>query len=275
VIRFYFTLILSTLLLTKINGQQITNLSATAGKVFVSRSLEYFKVLNDTSLFSSINLYNDTATFYVAGDSLFIKQRYWLTDQTGTKVVNKLYDYKIITLYNDTIELKNKNWKDPLVFINIEKLREPVDDFKLLQLDMSSPRHGTRKIIVDSARNVTFIYNPIPYTVDNPLSDKNAKPKNIKGKLTPKEFSNFLNLLSRSLPSKLPRLRGCPFDAATSDFEIIIGAKKIRSTGCNLTWIHDFLLDYLYDIDRNKGLIILPHFSPLPSRHIHKKLTYK
>ncbi|MBL0070021.1 MAG: hypothetical protein IPP39_16560 [Chitinophagaceae bacterium] len=78
--------------------------------------------------------------------------------------------------------------------------------------------------------------------------------QNIKGQLTQKEFTNFKNLLSKSLPSRLPFKRGCPMDGATSNFEIIIGSKKIKSTGCDLSWTHAFLLNYLYDIDHNKGL---------------------
>lgn len=242
-------LIISTVL----HGQDLSNLS---GKTFIDKRLEYLKFLNDTTLYSSINSYTDTAKFYKQNDTLFVKQRYLQTDQTGTKWIDRIYSYKIIRLTADTLSLKNNynysNPRDTFFFVNLDKLYEATSDFKFLRLDYSSPWSGTRQITIDSLGRVTFIDNPIMYSVDNPTADKNAKPRNIKGQLTQKEFENLKTLLSKSLPSKLPSRRGCPMDGATSNFEIIIGTKKIKSTGCNLSWTHAFLLNYLYDIDQNK-----------------------
>ena len=257
-----FILLTTLLFATRANGQQRSIPSNLVGKKLVSGTLEYLEILNDTTLYSSINSYTDTAKLFLRNDTLFIKQRYLQTDQTGTKWMDRLYDYNVITLSDDTLRLKNNfrfnykppNWEDTLLFVNIEKLKEPVTDFKFLRLDFSSPWSGTRHITIDSLGNVTFIDKPILYSRDNPGADKNAKPKNIKGQLTQKEFTNFKNLLSKSLPSRLPFKRGCPMDGATSNFEIIIGSKKVKSTGCDLCWTHAFLLNYLYNIDQNKGL---------------------
>ena len=234
--------------------------SSIVGKTFISKTLEYLEILNDTTLYSSINSYTDTANLFLRNDTLFIKQRYLQTNQTGTKWMERLYDYKIIAFSNDTLQLKNNftfnykpdNWEDTLLFVNMEKLKEPVTDFKFLSLDFSSPWSGTRHIKIDSLGKVTFIDKPILYSRDNPRANKNAKPKKIKGQLTQKEFAHFKNLLSKSLLSRLPFKRGCPMDGAISNFEIIIGSKKIKSTGCDLSSTHAFLLNYLYDIDDNK-----------------------
>jgi hypothetical protein len=250
-------------LTTQANSQQTFSASKLTGRTFVSNTLEYLEIINDTTLYSSINSYTDTANFYFKNDTLFIKQRYRQTDQTGTKWINRYYDYKIITFSADTLRLKNNytfnykpgNWEDTLFFVNTEKLKEAMTGFKFLKLNFSSPWSGTRQVTIDSLGTVTFHDKPIPYSINNPGADKNAKPKNIKGRLTENEFSNFKNLLSKSLPSKLPFKRDCPMDGATSNFEILIGNKKIISTGCDLSWPHAFLFNYLYDINHNTGLI--------------------
>lgn len=237
-------------------GQDLSNL---AGKTFIDKRLEYLKFLNDTTLYSSINSYTDTAKFNMKGDSLFVKQRYLQTDQTGTKWIDRTYSYKIIQLTADTISLKNiynySNPLDTLFFVNIDNLKVATSDFKFLRLQYSSPWTGTKHITIDSLGKVSFADNPRMYSVDNPDADKNAKPKNISGQLTQKEFENFKSLLSNSLPLRLPLERDCPIDGATSEFEIIIGTKKINSKGCDLSWTHRILLNYLSDIDQNKGLV--------------------
>ncbi|GAB3018551.1 hypothetical protein GCM10027051_24730 [Niabella terrae] len=238
------------------HGQALSSLS---GKTFIDKRLKYLKFLNDTTLYSSINSYNDTARFYMQKDTLFIKQRYLQTDQTGTKWIDRIYDYKIIQLTVDTIRLKNNynysNPSDTFFFVNIGILKEATCDFKFLRLQYSSPWRGTKQITIDSLGKVFFAYNPLLYSVNNPGADKNANPKNISGQLTQKEFENFKSLLSNSLPLRLPLKRACPIDGAISNFEIVIGTKKIKSTGCNLSWTHAFLLNYLYDIDQNKGFV--------------------
>jgi hypothetical protein len=257
-----FILIPALLLATNANGQS-SNLNKLVRKTFVSRTLEYLEILNDTTLYSSINSYTDTAKFFLRNDTLFIKQRYLQTDQTGTKWIDRLYDYKVISLSYDTLRLINNyrfnyrpaNWEDTLFLVNIEKLKEPVTDFRFLKLDFSSPWSGAKQVTIDSSGKVTFIDDPIPYSINHPNADKNAKPKNMKGQLTPNEFANFKNLLSKSLPSRLPIRRGCPIDGATSDFDITIGTKRIKSIGCDLSWTHAFFLNYIYGIDQNKGLI--------------------
>ena len=136
--------------------------------------------------------------------------------KTGTKWIDRIYGYKIIQLTTDTISLKNNynysNPRDTFFFVNIDNLKEATSSFKFLLLQYSSPWSGKKQITIDSLGKVTFVDKPIIYSVDNPGADKNAKPKNILGQLTPREFENFKNVLANSLPSRLPLKRGCPMD---------------------------------------------------------------
>ncbi|OQP63697.1 hypothetical protein [Niastella populi] len=258
-----FILIFFFFLTTLANGQGFNRVQDLSNMTLVSKKLEYLKILNDTTLWSSINSDKDTALFFLRNDTFYIRQKYLQTDQTGTKWIERLYGYKVIKIAPDSLTLKNKypfgykpdDWEDTLVFVNIEQIKEPVADFRFLKLEYSSPWTGERNITVDSLGRVNFVDNPIQYSINNPTADKNAKPRSFSGQLTMKELINFKNLLSKSLPSRLPLKRGCPMDGSTSNFEIQIGTKNIVSTGCDLSWTHASLLEYLFDIDQNKGLV--------------------
>jgi hypothetical protein len=50
---------------TAANGQASINLKSLVGKKLVENLLEYLEILNDTTLYSSINLYTETARFYL------------------------------------------------------------------------------------------------------------------------------------------------------------------------------------------------------------------
>jgi hypothetical protein len=236
------------------------------GKEFVSPRLEYFKLINDSTIFSSINPNRDSSIYFSRNDTFFIRERFLMTDGEGTRWVERIYDYKIIKMDAGAVELRNVyryndnskpwDWEDTLRFIPIIKLTEPTQHFKYLKVKVSGPRTGQRYITIDSFGNVEFTDRPIKYSINHPEGDKNAKDRHIKGKLTKEEFTNFKKLLSRSLPSRLPSDSDCPMDGATSDIEIVIGSKKILSTGCIESWPHIFLLNYLYDLDTNKGLIV-------------------
>jgi len=249
-----FILFTALLFATKAKGQQPFNFGRLAGKTFVSTTLDYLKILSNTKLYSSINSYTDTANYYLQNDTVFIKQKYLQTDQTGTKWMNRVYAYKISTFSDDTIELIHK---DPFVlppreertflFINIEKLKESVKEFKFLNLNSSR-----KKITIDSLGNVTFYEDRKIYNYDTVI---NIPPLLIKGRLTQNAFVSFKNLLSKSLPSKLPSKRPCGIDSRFIDFEILIGNRNIKSVGCELSWTHDALANYLYNIDKNKYLI--------------------
>src|SRR5688572_1731561 len=83
------------------SGQQSFNVDKLVGKTFVSKTLEYLEIINDSTLYSSINSYNDTASFIIKKDTLLIKQKYRQTDKTGSKDVIKFYDYNIVSITHD------------------------------------------------------------------------------------------------------------------------------------------------------------------------------
>ena len=133
-------------------------------KTFLSSQLEYLEILNDSTLYSSINSYTDTAIFFIKKDTLYINQSYFQSDGSGTKQINKLYDYPIIRISQDSIILKNffrfnykpDEWEDTLVFVNIEKIKESTENFQYLKLNIISVWRGAKHISIDKNRNVVF-----------------------------------------------------------------------------------------------------------------------
>lgn len=257
---FRYLLIIFFFFTSKANGQESMSIKNVIGKKFVSKQLEYLEIINDTTLYSSINSYNDTALFFLRNDSFSIRQAYHWTDGSGSGYTIKYYNYKLVFLTNDTICLENNyrfntkptNWEDTLVFINIENLKESITDFRYLKLDCSSPWSGRQHIKIDNLGKVSFIADPILYSRDNPSADKNARPENINGQLSKNEFFKFKEILSMSLLSRLPSERDCPMDGTICTFEIVIGERKYKSSGCDLSWTHTSLLNYLYNIRENK-----------------------
>lgn len=257
-------LFLTLLFSIPVRGQKTSFTQKLNDKTLLSPQLEYMEFINDTTLYSSINSYKDTAVFFLRNDTLFIKQEYLQTDRTGTKYIDKIYDYKIIMLSTDTLKLLNNyrlkgkpdDWEDTLVFINIENIKEPTKEFKHLKLDVSGPWSGFRHIDIDKEGNVKFSFKPVTkeFRLDE---NKIEKPKTISGRFTTKEFQKFKDLLSKAMVSKLPLKRGCPIDGSNSNFEIMIGQNIYKSTGCYLKWTQHFLLNYLYDLGDNHNLIHL------------------
>lgn len=243
------------------SGQNLTIVKNLRDKTYVSRRLEYLKFLTDTTLYSSINSYTDTAIFFLRNDTFFIKQKYLRTDQSGTTQIEKLNDYYLIELSSDTLKLKNNypfdykpgDWEDTLIFVNIENLKESTKDFRFLKLDFSNPWRGVRHITINDLGKISF--TDTSYNLNDPITFQKSKTRHLYGRLTPEEFANFKSLLSKSLPSRLPLERSCPIDGTISNFVIRIGNETITSIGCNLSWPHAFLLDYLYDIDKNIGFV--------------------
>src|SRR5687768_5777966 len=140
--------ILLLFVLAEATGQALTDLRQLTGKTFVSRRLQYFKVLNVNTIYSSINEYHDTVNYFLRNDTLFFKDSVWQSDHTGTQLVRKQYDYQVLKLAADTLKLRNVfrynnkpfNWEDTLVFVNIETIKEPVAGFRFIQLKNSGPR---------------------------------------------------------------------------------------------------------------------------------------
>ena len=245
-----------------LTAQQTYNTKNITGKTFISKTLEYLSIISDSTLCSSINNYSDTAAFSLAKDSLIIKQQYGFIDKNGFGNTVKYYGYKIIALNIDTVWLQGNQtvnmaatgYDGRLLFINIDKLKEPIAGFTYLKMDCSNAWTGNKHLTIDAEGKVVLT---IKTFIKNHLSkiDSSIAPIKINGQLTADEFNNFKVLLSRSLLSKLPIKRGCPINGRVANFEIVVGPKKYISTGCNLSYVHELLFDYLYGLDSNKGLI--------------------
>ncbi len=259
---FLCTFLLIILFTAQTTAQQTYNTKNITGKTFISKTLEYLNVINDSTLCSSINNYSDTAAFSLAKDSLIIRQQYGFIDKDGFANTVKYYGYKIIALTIDTVLLQGNQtvkmaatgYDGRLLFINIDKLKEPIAGFTYLKMDCSNAWTGNKYIAIDADGKVVLT---IKKFVKNHLSkvDSSIAPIKINGQLTADEFTNFKVLLSRSLLSKLPVKRGCPINGRIANFDIVIGPKKYISTGCNLSYVHELLFEYLYSLDSNKGLI--------------------
>jgi hypothetical protein len=231
----------------KLSAQKSGNL---IDKTFISSKLDYLEFINDSTLFASFNPYNDTALFTIKGDTLTIQQGYWWIDNTRSGHTTKYNTFKINFSNRDTISIQSisneysSKEKKEIIFINLENLRESISNFKYFKVFCSSPWVGEKNIIIDSLGGVFIFTKPF---------DK--KGITLRGQFSNEEFSHFKNLLSNSLVSKLPQKRGCAKDAGTSDFEILIDDKLYKSKGCSLSWPHQFLLNYVYTLDKNRGLV--------------------
>ena len=118
--------------------------------------------------------------------------------------------------------------------------REKIESFGYIQLHYSNPFGGAKTVRIDSTG--TLVVKSSPYVVVSGAKKKDATPA---VKLTKEEYSNFMNVLSRSLISKLPEDRGCGIDQPTTNFDISINGRIIKSQGCDLSWIHSQLQGYL------------------------------
>jgi hypothetical protein len=258
---FYYTCFLFLFLTVAAFGQEPYGRNLLVGKIFIGPELEYIKFINDSTLRASVNLYNDTAIFQLIGDTLRIQQRYIETDGKGRKDIVRYYDYLLSAIRKDSFLLKGADQDKWLRFVHLDRIKEPVEQFSLLKISFGGPWTGQRWVTIDSLGKVTFIDKPNMYSKENPGGDRNAKRRYFTGKLSPAAFTGFKALLSRSLPSRIYRFRGCPMNGAYTDFEIRIGASVYTSRGCFLTWPHAFLAGYVYDIDEEKGLKNIKHYA--------------
>lgn len=229
----------------------------TKGKVYVSSTLEYLHLINDSTLWTSIGDENDTTAYYIKADILRIKNQYWRTGANHqTDNIIEWHDYKILKQSDDSLFLLNNfkgyakpyNWEDTLNFISIHRLKETIAKFKHLTLDYFSPFDGTLKLNIDSSGKIT-------YERTAEITSGKETLTSLKGELTKKEFARVLDTLAYSLPSRFAKRRRCGLDGPIIDFEITFNDKTVLSKGCSLKWTHAFLFNYLYDITKNKGFV--------------------
>jgi hypothetical protein len=265
-LRSYFLSFISVFIFVYASGQNSGSLKNVTPRIFLDKNLEYLEIINDTTLLSSINRYNDTANFKLINDTLFIHQSFiQVGGGQDTKNVVKIHKYRVIYQSLDTLQVINNGGYshksgtsgDTITFINIEKLKERVEGFKYLKLTFVSPWVGVRKIYIDNSRRVIFSSKLSPFRSNVPINTIETKSKVVKGWLNINEFNAFKDLLSKAMISQLNLVRDCvSMDGASTDFEILIDKKLYKSSGCDLKWNQEFLVKFLCGIDKNKGFLI-------------------
>ena len=228
------------------------------GKVFVSPGLEYLEIISDSVLRCSFDNDNNEAAYLRKEDTLFIRYMVLQTRSGKTDYFVEWHSYPILTRNEDTIFLLNRyryyekpaEWEDTLKLISLGKLKEPIESFRSIRLTYANPFGSTDYIVIDSNAKVIFQTSQTKI----PTNERNITT--ITGVLSKKEFSNFLNTLSCSLPGRLYKYRGgCrALDAGELIIEICYNNKTKFSRGCTIKRVHAPIINYLYKLDANKGL---------------------
>ena len=243
---------------------QPTKLLPQPGKIFISKTMENMEILDDSTLISSIQNNEKKSGFKVKNDTLVIKEAYnWYGKHNSTGYTVIYHDYKIIKSTNDTLILKNDYhgqfgtphaWENPLLFVNIDRIKQPVNNFKYLKVNDSSPFKGSFEVTIDSTGTITYFKNLS--TIEDFAMKAATSKKTVKftGTLSIKEFENFKNVLSKSLINSLPELRGCGIDQGERWFTVMMDNKTYASKGCRMYYPQQLLFNYLYLLDNNIGV---------------------
>lgn len=235
------TLILASLISIQfINGQELK--SGLKGKLLINSDFEFIEILNDSLIYSSLNNFSDTSEFEISENDLIIKEKVYEPNSTlGYKI--RRFKYYINEHTDSTLIITSPN-NFKLDFFDIKTLRTDIYDFESVELEYLTPWDNSRLIRIDNKGNY---YDKITFL---PLKSRRFKPKHktIKGKLTDLELQTLKQNLSDLYAIYLPAERGCPIDGARSNFTIKTNGQIISSIGCDLSWIHAKLLDYLLNI---------------------------
>lgn len=232
-------------------------------KTYASGRLEYMKILDDSTLMTSIEREGQVAKYFIRADTMFIKEEHWdmyrnaTTHKDVTEHVIEWHDYKIFKFNSDTLVVLNKfrayerpeDWEDTLEFVSLENLKEPVTKFGYLKLNYTNPLSGVLKVRIDSTGKI--IYERKPHFI---FGDTTRTI--ITGEFTKEETLNFFDTFSYAAPSKLDSYKiECGTDASKIEFEIAFNGKIINSSACELKWINELLFNYLYHLIENKGFV--------------------
>jgi len=251
---FIIMFILGSALCASLYAQPQKKLLCVPGKVFITKSMANFEILSDSTLYwnsSHLSIYK------IKNDTLFIKEAYtWYGPNHTSGYTVNYHGFKILKANNDTISLKNNyqgeyskpdDWEDPLVFIDIEKLKQPVNNFKYIEMSHNNIFAGSVVVTVDSVGKITFFTDSVT------MITKEKKDK-WTGLFSPSEFENFKNVLSKSFIMSLPVMRGCGIDQPQTWFTVKMNNKKFTTKGCYMYYPQQLLLNYLDSLDKNDGV---------------------
>ena len=221
-------------------GQKINN--GLIGKFLVDSEFEFIEIINDSLIYSSLNNFIDTAVFEIIENYLVIKEKIYEPNTPLGYSVRRFKYY--ITKQTDStlILISPDNFR--LYFQDIHFLPNEITDFEYLELEYLTPWSHDRLIRIDNQGNY---YDKITYS---PLKSQRLlrKHKIFKEKLNDKEILTLKQKLTEFYAIYLPIERGCPIDGEWSNFVIKTNGQMIESKGCDLSWIHAKLLDYILNI---------------------------
>lgn len=240
-------------------AQMQKKLTPQPGKVYISKTMENLELLSDSTLITSIWHSNPYSIYRIKNDTLLIKEAYnWYgaNNSHGYNVV--FHPYRLLEVDRDTIiienvfrgepEFKPTNWENPLVFVSVEKFRQPVSNFRFLKLRYVNVFDSSLELDIDSTRKVSYKKYPSPF-----MHNSGTKVR-WSGYLLPAEFEKFKNALALSLLSSLPNMRGCGIDEAQKDFIVSTNNKVYITKGCILYYPQIQLFNYLYNLDKSKSI---------------------
>jgi len=147
-----------------------------------------------------------------------------------------------------------EDWENPLVFVNIEKIKQGVNNFKYLKMSSSNPFKGSVEVTIDSIGKVSYFRDSV--TIEDFASKVATTKKTVKltGSLSPLELENFKNVLSKSLIMALSAVRGCAIDQPQTWFVVTMDNKTFTTKGCTMYYPQELLFTYLYCLDKNEGV---------------------
>jgi hypothetical protein len=221
---------------------------------FVGPHLEYLEFRNDTSLVTTLNYDWDTAVYLIKSDTLMVKKEHWEYRGDGVHHWLEWRPYKLLTRQRDSIRMlvppkageKSAGSPDTLTLVCLEDLREPIHSFTYFNITEEGPFFGTIDITIDSTGRLVYYRK-----IRNPADTTNKTTNQLSTRLLSKqEFSQFKNVLSHSLLSKLRRFRGgCDaMDAGRSTIEIVYNGRKVISRGCTMNWPEGLLYSHIYNL---------------------------
>lgn len=214
------------------------------GKLLVDSNFDFIELINDSLIYSSLNNFNDTALYEIIENYLIVKEKVYEPNSTLGYKVRRFKYY--ITKHTDSTLILVSPYNFRLDFRDILLLSNEITNFESIELEYLTPWSNDRLIRIDNQGNY---YDKITYL---PLKSRRLKRKQriIKDKLNDKELLSLKQKLTDFYAIHLPNVRGCGIDDEWSNFLIETNGKVIESKGCELSWIHSKLLDYLLNFKK-------------------------
>ncbi len=235
------TYIIASLISAQITfGQQESD--GLIGRLLVNADFEFIELINDSLVYSSLTSSNDTLEYEILENEFIIKDRLYYpsaSEKNRTKEYKYLINNQTDSSLNILLDYYNES-----DFYDIRSLSKNIFDFQYIELEYLTSWDNDRFIRIDNLGNY---YEKITFS---PLKSRlfKRKSKTIKKRLSNKELQSLMLKLSDFYAIHIPHKRVCAIDGELSNFVIKTNGQLIESKGCDLSWIHSKLLEYLLTI---------------------------